>query len=130
MISGRTGAGLSLGLGCISAASAGVGVLLWDLPSLVLVSVFGAAVFLDLRHRGAEAAALLAGLHRALWAAGLSGSVISLAQAGYAQPHPSEVGPAIAVGLLPLLYALVAAEGVVGPLADQRRLRERSNPTG
>lgn len=72
--------------------------------------------------------AVLSGLHHAVWAMGLTLTAIGLAQfsIGHAAGARNETaGPALAVALIPLLYAMICAEIVIGPLLE--RLRRGAN---
>ena len=133
----RAALGILLGLCAVGAAVAveGVGARLLDLPSVMAVGWFGVLVFLELRRRGAQGAALLGSLHHALWAAGLAGTAITLASGGVwftgaTAWTPAEVGPHLEVALVPMLVAGVVAEVVVGPLAEQQRRGEQGARSG
>lgn len=109
-------------------------IVFYDLPSILFTGVGGVAAWLATSGRGVNAvfttlrapqpskSELATGLHtvragrRAFWLVGVLGTLIGAVQMLQSIDDPAAIGPALAVGLLTLVYAFLANIFLINPL--------------
>lgn len=104
----------------------------YDLPSMIMVTALTVGGVLIAHGWGGIrqvfsrdgdcklAVAVLTSAHQFAWGAGLLSTFVGLIMLLQNMADPPTVGPGIAVGLLPLLYAAVLAEFIISPVRRAR----------